>query len=372
MKSFDKKEILMFSFLAFLTFFLFFFNLGNVGLLEPDEGRYSEIPREMIESSDWIVPKLNGVLYFEKPPLVYWLVAISFKVFGYNEFAGRFPGAFLGAIGIFLTYFLARRMYGKKCAFYSSLILLTSLEYFFVSRIILLDIPLAFFITLTFSSFYFYLTSEKRSKFWLILFYIGMALGTLTKGPVAIVLPVGILFVFLLLTSNLKYFISDKTHFAGLAVFSVLTVPWFILVTIREPSFFNFFFIREHVLRFLTNEHNRNEPFYYFFLIILAGFFPWIVYIPFSLKRYLKVFPLSVFKDKELNKFLFLFLWSAGIFGFFSISGSKLVAYIVPIFPAISIMAGLLIAHIIDDKAVLRKEHYVIFSLLIILFLLSF
>jgi len=369
----EKKEYIIIALLILLSLFLFFFRLGDVGFFEPDEGRYAEIAREMIERGDYVVPRLNGVLYFEKPPLVYWLTALSFKVFGINEFAGRFVPAFFGFLGIIVTYFLARKMYGVKCALYSSLILLATIEYFIISRILVLDMALAFFVSCSFFCFYSYLNSNKNKTLFLMFFYAASALGVLTKGPVAVVLPWGICSLYVILTGRFIEVLKNKIHLWGMALFILIVSPWFILIIKKEPSFFRFFFIHEHITRFLTSEHERGEPFYYFLAILLIGFLPWIAYIPFSLKRYLKIYPFSALKNSENNKYLFLFLWAIGILGFFSISGSKLPAYIVPLYPALAVMVGKLMADETFHPVNKKMQTRVLFSLtsfLLLLFLM--
>jgi 4-amino-4-deoxy-L-arabinose transferase-like glycosyltransferase len=360
------REGLYILLLICFVFGLFFFRLGGVGLFEPDEGRYSELAREMIDSGDYVVPRLNGVLYFEKPPLVYWATALCFRLFGYNEFAARFPVAFFGALGVVVTFFLAARMYGRKCAFYSSLVLLTGIEYFFVGRILILDMPLAFFITLCFASFYFYLYSGKNRGLSLMTLYASFALGLLTKGLIALVLPAGIFFVFLVLSGNFKRFLLDKRHIAGAFLFLLISVPWFWLIISREPSFFNFFFIREHFVRFLTKTHGRSKPMYYFLLILLVGFIPWISYLPFALRKY---FSFRNLKEKKEQGFLFLVLWASGIFVFFSLSGSKLPAYIVPLYPALAIMVGRIMADASFNRSGSSKDMKILFVVLSVLFI---
>ncbi|MBN1520943.1 MAG: glycosyltransferase family 39 protein [Candidatus Aureabacteria bacterium] len=357
-----QKEIFIVAGIIFLSAFLFFFRLGEVGLFEPDEGRYAEIPREMCAENDFIVPRLNGVLYFEKPPLVYWMTSLSFALLGQSEFSARFSTALPGLVVVLLTYALARKMYGKRCAAFSALVLLASLEYFFIARLLVLDMPLTLFMTLGFASFYFYLFSEKAKKIWLFVFYFSLAMGVLTKGPVAFVLPAGVIFLFSLLTGNGRKAFLDKAHLAGLALFFAVASPWFFLVTWREPSFFRFFFIHEHLVRFLTSEHGRAEPFYYFFVILLVGFLPWVIYLVPSAMRYLKVFPASSLKKSENQPFFFLFLWAVMIVGFFSLSGSKLPAYILPIYPAMAIMAGKIMEDSSFDAAEAGKEARIVFA----------
>jgi 4-amino-4-deoxy-L-arabinose transferase-like glycosyltransferase len=360
-------EAALIAFVAAAAFFLFLFRLGGVGFFEPDEGRYSVIPAEMLRSGDFVVPRQNGVLYFEKPPLVYWMTAASFRLLGFSELAGRLPVALLGALGVVLTCLLAKRMFGTSAGLASALVLLTGLEYFFVGRILILDMPLAFFMSLSLAGFYCYADGAGRKGAWLLLFYAGLSLAVLAKGPVALALEGVIALTYLAITGRLASFVRDGRNLAGIALFSAVAVPWFVLVSSREPSFFNFFFIREHVLRFLSEEHGHGEPFYYFFMILLAGFFPWIVYLPFALKRYLSLSRARIAASSESRAFLFVFLWAAAVIGFFSFSGSKLAPYIIPAFPPMAVMVGRMIADASFNARDSGKESGAVFALLLVL-----
>ena len=172
-------------FAVILVIYVYFAGLGDYGFLDPDEGRYSEIPREMIESGDYITPRLNYVKYFEKPVLHYWLTAASFKIFGQNEFAGRLTPVLLGLLGCAVTSALAYIITkDKRACFVSGMILAASTLWFGISRINITDMTLTFFFTL--SLFFFRLWIEEGQKFlWLCMFYISMALTVLTKGLIS-------------------------------------------------------------------------------------------------------------------------------------------------------------------------------------------
>ena len=185
----DKRNLKYFILISFAI--LYFLQLGSHGLMNPDEGRYAEIPREMLESGDFLTPRLNYVLYFEKPHLHYWLTAASFLVFGQNEFAARFTPALLAFLTIMITWFVARKFEDENTANLSAIILGTSGLFFAISRINIIDMTLSFFLTLSLFSFYvFYKENKKR---WLYIFYIALALATLSKGLVGVVLPGGVI-----------------------------------------------------------------------------------------------------------------------------------------------------------------------------------
>lgn len=320
--------------LVVLSFFLYFWGLGNHGLLEPDEGRYSEIPREMRESGDFVTPKLNYIKYFEKPVLHYWLTAGAYAVFGENEFAARFWPALLALGGAAATFFLAKYMFRKDVALLSSVILVTSLLYFTIGQINITDMPLSFFLTIAMVGFWCGL--EKGRRYYMF-FYAGMAFAVLTKGLVGIVLPGGIIFWYMILTRRWDI-IRSTLYLPGILLFFALTSPWFITVCLRNNGFFHFFFIQEHFLRYTTKMHGRYEPAWFFIPILVLGFFPWTGLLPRALRL---VIPSSLRSaGKEKKEELFLFLWLVVIFFFFSLSNSKMVPYIIPAFPPLAILMG--------------------------------
>ncbi|MBL3539153.1 phospholipid carrier-dependent glycosyltransferase [Aminivibrio sp.] len=329
--------------LVLLSFSLYFWGLGSYGLLEPDEGRYSEIPREMRETGDYITPRLNYIKYFEKPVLHYWLTASAQAVFGENEFSGRFWPALLALGGVLLTYLTARSMFDRDTALYSSVILTTSLVYFTFSRINITDMPLSFFLTAAMTGFWFGLQKDRR--FYLLL-YGGAALALLTKGLIGIVLPGGIIFWYMVLTRRWDI-VRSALYLPGIILFAALSLPWFVAVCVKNSDFFYFFFIREHFLRYATKMHGKYEPVWFFIPILVAGLFPWTGLLPGAIRSVLpsRIRAIGTEKREEL----FLFLWFAVIFLFFSLSRSKLVPYIIPVFPPLAVLMGRVFREIVSD-----------------------
>ena len=313
---------------------LYFWGLGSHGLLDPDEGRYSEIPREMRESGDYITPRLNYIKYFEKPVLHYWITAAAQGIFGENELAGRVAPALLALGGVFCTWGLARSMFGPPTALYAGAVLSSSLLYFAISQINITDMPLAFFMTLAMAGFW--LGVKKNRRYYLLL-YGGSALALLTKGLVGFVLPGGVIFLYMVFTRQWEIFRS-ALYLPGIILFALLTAPWFIAVCLVNGDFFYFFFIQEHFLRYATLMHGRYEPPWFFVPILLLGLIPWTGLLPGAFRSVLPS-PLRAF-GRERKEELFLFLWFAVIFLFFSLSNSKLVPYIVPALPPLAILMG--------------------------------
>ena len=307
--------------------------LGGYPLLEPDEGRYAEIPREMLESGNFITPMLNYVQYFEKPAMLYWMNAASFAAFGQNEFAARFASAVCALLGAAVTGALASLIFGSGAGILASVMTALSLLYFAIGTINITDMPMSFFLTLTMASFY--VGHIKREKKWYLLFYASMALGLLTKGLIAIVLPGGIIFWYIIFTRKWKLFI-EALYIPGIILFFAISVPWFYMVCKANPDFFHFFFIQEHFLRYATKMHNRYEPFWFFLPMIPAGLMPWT---PLFLSLFSKE---SIVRSPEnsaqKDAVIYLLLWFGVILLFFSLSDSKLIPYITPCMPPLAIL----------------------------------
>ena len=315
------------------VFYLYLDHIGSYHLMDPDEGRYNQIPHEILLSGDFITPHLNGVEYFEKPALQYWFTALMMKIFGVTEFAGRILPALSGIGCVFLAGYLGKMMFTPRVGLLSAGILATSCLNLVVSSINILDMALTLFMTACMVFFYAFERTEKRK--WLLAFYLAMGLGVLTKGLVAIILPFGILFWYALITKRFRLFLQ-LFYLPGILLFLAVTVPWFYLVCQANHDFFYFFFIREHFLRFTTKMHDRFQPWWFFIPFVLIGMLPWTGFICslFSKKGVIRQ------TTSERNRFdiIYLLLWFFIIFIFYSISDSKLVPYIMPCWMPLAIL----------------------------------
>ena len=330
---FKNNKKLFLGIFIFAIFYLYLAHLGAYHLMDPDEGRYNQIPREMILSGNFITPHLNGVEYFEKPAFQYWFTAIMMKIFGFSEFTGRILPALSGIGCVALAGFLGTMMYSKKVGLLASAILATSCLNLVVSSINILDMALTLFMTACMVFFYAFERTEKKK--WLIAFYIAMGFGVLTKGLVAIILPFGILFWYVIFTKRPRLFLK-LFYLPGILAFLIVTVPWFYLVCQANHDFFYFFFIREHFLRFTTKMHDRFQPWWFFMPFVIIGMLPWTGFL------------VSLFNKRgvirqttsERNRFdiIYLLLWFFIIFIFYSISDSKLVPYIMPCWMPLTIL----------------------------------
>lgn len=318
--------------LSVLFGFLFCYGLGHAPLIDPDEGRYAEIPREMLERGDLITPTLNYVKYFEKPPLIYWLNAGSMKLLGQNEFAARLPSALAGLLTVLATYIAGRKLMDRRTGLIAAFMLGSTAGFLFQSRIILTDMLLT--LCLSAALFCFLLATqsqEKRRRLFYRLFFICCGLAVLTKGLIGIVLPAGIIFWYLLLGRR-WHILPEIPWFSGILLFLLVTVPWFVLVSLHNPEFPHFFFIREHFQRFTSTIHRRSQPAWFFLPILLLTMLPWSFFIPGSLKK--------AWQDRHTTRevTLFLLIWPLVIIFFFSLSNSKLIPYILPVFPPLALL----------------------------------
>lgn len=309
---------------AFLLF-LSFYQLGSPTLFDVDEAVFAEATKEMVESGDWITPTYNGVNRYDKPIFFYWLMAASYKVFGVGEFGARFPSAFLGLMLCCAVYFFVKYFKGETNALYAAAALGLSVFFVVYSHAAVTDMALTLFMTLSLFSFY---ISLKKSGF-IYGFYVFSALAFLTKGLIGIVFPFGIASMYLVTTEGVKG-IKKVFSLKGTVLFCLISVPWYVAQTaVNGSEFIQQFFLKHHFMRYTGVISGHKGPVYYYVLVLLAGLFPWIVFLPAGIR--------SVFKEKDdLN--LFALIWFGTIVLFFSFSTTKLPNYILPAIPAASVV----------------------------------
>jgi len=324
---------------AALLFFLavgivYYSALGSIPLLEPDEGRYAEIPREMLASGDFVTPHLNGVVYLEKPPLFYWGNALSLAVFGENEFGARFFTATVSIAGVLLTYWMGAVLSGPRTGLFAAMVLSTSFYYYVVGRINTLDMTLAVTLLLAIFPAWLHL-SGRKGKGFLYLAYAGSALAFLAKGLIGCVFPAGILILWMLVTGRGRQ-IGKAFSAAGFALFFAIALPWVILVQRANPDFLWFFFIHEQFLRYATKIHHRYQPFWFFLPVLVGGMLPWLAFG--------RRAAMAIRGDADAwfarDDRRFLYCWVLFILLFFSFSKSKLVTYAAPMFPPLAVLFG--------------------------------
>jgi 4-amino-4-deoxy-L-arabinose transferase-like glycosyltransferase len=319
-------------------------------MLDPDEGRYAEIPREMLASGDWITPRFDGLKYFEKPPLQYWATAAVYSVAGVREWSSRLWSAALAFACLPLVFAWVRRRYGLQAGLVSLMALALSPFFGVVGHLNLLDAGFAFWLSCAVFAFTLAQLSPLKSpseRRWMLLAWGAAALAVLSKGIVVGVLAGGALVLYTL--SERETLTWRRLHaLPGLALFALLAVPWFVVVSLRNPSFPAFFFVHEHFARFLTTVHQRVEPWWYFLALLLLGTLPWVVPLLRACRgAWLEgegAAGAGAATAPGFRPLKFLLIYAAVTLAFFSASGSKLAPYILPMFPVLAAITGARVA----------------------------
>lgn len=333
-------------FLTLVFSILFGSFLGSRPLTVPDEGRYAEIPREMVTSGDYVTPRVNGVKYFEKPPLFYWMQAASFKALGINEWSIRLPNGLMGLLGVLLVYGTGRKLYSRRAGLLAALTMGTFGLYMGMARMVTLDMTLATLISGTFCCFILgnlYPAGTLRDRFMWGMYFCA-ALATLTKGLVGIIFPGMVIFSWLLMTRNWR---ELKTYClpTGFLLLAAITVPWHILVQLKNPEFFKYYVIDQQFLRYITDSEGRHQPFWFLPLALLGGLFPWTGFIFPAIwdarsTQWRVPHDTVIGTTLETSTHLFLMLWAGLVFLFFWLSNSQLVPYVLPVYPPLALLLG--------------------------------
>ncbi|MBI4473993.1 MAG: glycosyltransferase family 39 protein [Acidobacteria bacterium] len=314
--------------LAVVCYVMFFHKLGGLGLLGPDEPRYAAVAREMFMTGDFITPRLHGEPWFEKPVLMYWLAALGYAIFGVGEIGARFPSALSATICVFLIYWFVRRLWDRTLGFLAALVLATSVGWLAFARAASMDMPLSASLTAALAFFLLGFNEDgPRRKTWFYWFYACLGLGVLAKGPIAIALPAVSLAAFLLVRGRLQDW--RTWHPKGLWITAAVALPWYLIVTVVNGwEFINVFFINHNLQRFATTVHGHERPFYFYLPVLLLLTFPWTVLLISALRR-------SFGRNEQI-----LAWWAIVPFVLFSLSGSKLPGYILPVVPPIAILCA--------------------------------
>jgi 4-amino-4-deoxy-L-arabinose transferase len=317
--------------------------LGIRPLYETDEFRYAEIPREMLASGDWVVPRLDGMRYFEKPALGYWLTASSMAFFGQNPFGVRLPVALSAGVTALALFLLVRRSSFAKAtedesggvgpAATAAGILLTSSMFYMLGCYSTLDMPLTMFLTVAAVLFYFAFEAENPRRKVLCLLFFGVAVGCafLTKGF--------LVFAFLC-AAGVPFMLWERRTgkllrlaWLPLLTMALVALPWCVMIHQREPDFWSQFFWEQHVRRFWGGRAQHAEPFWFFIPWIVGGVLPWTAFAPAAI--------IGLGKEKLKDPLIrFALCWLVFPFLFFSICSGKLATYILPCFPPLALLIG--------------------------------
>ncbi len=318
-----------------------FINLGGYGLIEPDEGRNAEVAREMAATNDYVLPHLNGLPYLDKPIVFFAAAAASIEVFGANEWAVRLVPFFFALATAFLVGFFALRVFGPDEAFVAFVATATAPLALALSRIVIMDSTLSFFVVLSLVSFYPAIEGRRRALRerlpartwigWTLLAWAAMAVGVLTKGPVALAVP---------LLAAAPYAVWRRASLAvwqplGAVLLALIVAPWVWAVSLEIPNFLEYVVLTETVARMTTDELRRSNPFWYFVPVLLAGTFPWSLLAISSLRR-----KSESRKSDADHRRVYLWLWLLVPFVLFSISSGKQAQYVLPLVPAVALLAA--------------------------------
>ncbi len=331
---FASKHVL---FVCALVLFLLSFTAWLRPLAMPDEGRYVGVAWEMVRNGDWAVPMLNGLPFFHKPPLFYWITAVPLSVFGPIEFAGRIAPIFGGFIGCMSAYFFVRFWLNKDFAFTLLITLLAFPAWFLGAQYANLDMLVAGLIsvtTLLLAHTCFLITQNKSYKTWLLGAYAFAALGLLAKGLIGVVLP-GVIIVSWLLISAQWRVLWKLVSIPGVLLFLGIASPWFIAMQMRYDGFSQYFFIEQHFKRFTSSTFNNVRPVYFYFLVLMLVTLPWWPWLLASLRSrsrsgQIESILTNLGDPIEVKIRLLMWVWLLSILLFFSIPSSKLIGYVLP------------------------------------------
>jgi hypothetical protein len=316
--------------------FLFLAGVQSVGLLGADEPRYAQVAREMLQRHDYVTPTLWGKPWLEKPPLYYWMAAVAYKAAGgVHDWAARLPSVVLTTLMVFFIYFWARRFY-KGMQLDAAMITAASAMIIGFSRGASTDIPLTATFTMAMLSWFAWY--KERNRLWLLAFYLLLALGILAKGPVNVFLAAVILLIFVALRREWKLLLQTLWP-AGIVLFLVVALPWYIAVQRAAPEFFRVFILEHNLARYTTDLYRHSEPFWYFVLVALAGLVPWVAFAIAAIVDAVRDWRFSTEQpagQEDLR--LFLVIWFLFPILFFSLSRSKLPGYVLPSIPAATIL----------------------------------
>ena len=314
--------------------FISLYVLGLRTLVPPDEGRYAEMAREMFTSGDWITTRLNGIKYFEKPPLQTWMNALTFTLFGVGEWQARLWTGLCGIGSVLLAGYAGLRVFSPRVGLYTAAVLGSSFYWIACSQINSLDMGLSGMMTIVLCALLIAqrdTATDVERRNWMLACWAGMALAVLSKGLIGLILPGGVLVLYTLLARDWR--IWTRLHLVkGLLLFLMIATPWFVLVGVKNPEQPHFFFIHEHFDRFLRKDHHREAAWWVFLALLAAGSVPWLGVLVQSLMQAAKRAP-GAFSPR-----LLLLVWVVFIIAFFTKSNSKLPGYILPVFPAVALM----------------------------------
>lgn len=363
------QQVVPFSLIFLAACWVFFLDLGKFPLFNPDEGLFAEPAREILDTGEWTTSLLNYVVRYTKPPLAMWAMALSYQIFGANEFAARFFGACCAALVVALTYCFLSRYTGTRAALVGSSTLLIAPLFVGTARMAITDMPLTLFFTG--SMMCFYRAFAERDGLFRWFGYVLVGLAVMTKGPVAVLIPAVILAAYHILKGDIREALRFYKPLWGALIVGVIALPWFAVeIAVTKGAYFQAFILRENFQRFSSVVDSHKGGWWYHILAMMGGYLPWSVFVPQALygafspsiprqsaeSSNLLLRLQSRFRNLSRTQDLCLFasLWAIITLAFFSASVSKLLTYTLPAFPALAILVGIEIARVIETKALIR------------------
>lgn len=342
--------------MAILVAPLFLAGLGRTGLSDPDEGRNAEVAREMLVRGDWITPRINDAVYLDKPPAYFWAVGASLALFGVDEAAARLPSALSALAGVALTCWFARRHFGARTATLAGVILALSPLYLVFGRLVIFDMMLLVCTTVAVMAAYEAIESERPRRGLAAIFFVACGLGTITKGPVALVVPLLVAIAWVLVTRRPRRL--GRLHWGtGIVLYLLVVAPWALAVERLHPGFLDYALVGENLKRMSADPFDTARPFHFYLQVLVPGLFPWLILILAQgaavVARRLKrgAVPDAATRDAATRAARFLALWLGVLIVFFSSITSKRPSYVLPCAVPVAILAARLI-----DRASMRRD----------------
>ncbi len=335
----------------------FLWNLGNTGLVDETEPLFAEAARQMTVTGNWITPYFNEATRFDKPPLIYWLMALGYQFLGVNPWAVRLPSALAAILLTLGCFFTLRRFSGSLAAWIGAALVAFNPQTLVWARTGVSDMLLSCCLGSALLCFFWGYSQEGKGQRWYFACYLFLGLAVLTKGPVGIVLPGMIIFTFLLYVGKLRQVMGEMRLLQGSLIFLIVTVPWYALVTWQNgAAFIDSFFGYHNLERFTSVVNRHSAPWYFYFLVVLLGFLPWSAYLPVALLK-LEFWRVSHWRRQPRVQQLgiFAFFWLVSIFLFFTIAVTKLPSYVLPLIPAAAILVALLFS---DAQSTQRRSFF--------------
>ncbi len=338
--------------LALGLFVLFFFRLGNYPFFDIDEPHYAQAAREMLLRHDWITPWFNGLLRLEKPVFFYWLVMLSDCAFGVSEFSARFVSALAATTTIGMVFVFARHWLNERAGLCAAMVLATCMLFIGIGRMTITDMTLT--CVMTGATLSLFMAAHRDIRWWLVSgFFAGLAV--LTKGPVGIVLPGAIFCIYTLMIGRFKACFLNRWLPLAVLTCVLIAMPWYLLAYQANGAVFLDILFHNNVTRYADIVSGHKQPVYFYLVVLLAGFMPWSIYLPAAIKRLFQLRKVNRQSTSEASPryhlTLFAALWAVTVLCFFTAGQSKLLTYILPLFPALGLWVGELWQHAIEQSA---------------------